>query len=83
MFPARSRAGCGVGIRQTPPTCPHRHGAKAPALINRKHTEGRSAQPRRFFEQCIEDRFEVTGRGIDDLQHLGGYSLLLERLASR
>src|SRR5215472_6686904 len=35
-----------------------------------------SAQPHRLFEHCLEYRREITGRGIDDLQHLGGRGLL-------
>ena len=32
------------------------------------------------FDQCIEDRFQIEGRPADDLQHLGGGGLLLQRL---
>ena len=39
------------------------------------------AQPQRLFQHRIEHRREVAGRGIDDLQHLGGRGLLLQRLA--
>jgi hypothetical protein len=35
----------------------------------------------RLFQYRFEDRLEVTGRGIDDLQHLGRRGLLLQRLA--
>ena len=35
----------------------------------------------RLFEHRVEHRREVAGRGIDDLQHLGGRGLLLQRLA--
>jgi len=30
-----------------------------------------------LFEHCVEHRREVAGRGIDDLQYLGGGGLLL------
>jgi hypothetical protein len=35
----------------------------------------------RLFEHRLEDRGEVAGRGIDDLQHLGNGSLLLQGFA--
>ena len=38
-------------------------------------------QPRRRFDQCIEDSLQVEGRAADDLEHIGGGGLLLERLA--
>ena len=44
-------------------------------------TEGRLAQPHRLFEHRVEDRREIAGRGVDDLQDLGGRGLLLQRLA--
>ena len=36
----------------------------------------------RLLEDRVEYRREVAGRGIDDLQHLGGRGLLLERLVT-
>ena len=36
-----------------------------------------AAEPVRLFQDRIEYRDEVAGRGIDDLQHLGGRGLLL------
>ena len=36
------------------------------------------AQAHRLFEHRVEHRREVAGRGIDDLQHLGGRGLLLQ-----
>ena len=39
------------------------------------------AQPHCPFEHCIEHRREIAGRGVDDLQHLGGRGLLLQCLA--
>ena len=38
-----------------------------------------SAQPHRLFEHRVEHRREVAGRGIDDLQYLGGRGLLVAR----
>src|SRR6516225_3232774 len=34
----------------------------------------------RPLEHCVEHRREITGRGIDDLQYLGGCGLLLQSL---
>ena len=39
------------------------------------------AQPDRLFEHRVEHRGEIAGRGIDDLQDLGGRGLLVQRLA--
>jgi hypothetical protein len=36
----------------------------------------------RLVEHRIEDRGEVAGRGVDDLQHLGARGLLLQRLVT-
>ena len=33
------------------------------------------------FEKRIEDRFQIEGRAADDLEHVGGGGLLLERFA--
>src|SRR5262249_23053659 len=41
----------------------------------------RFAKSERLIEQRVEYRREVAGEGIDDLQYLGGGSLLFERLA--
>ena len=38
----------------------------------------RAAQTHRFFEHRIEHRRKIAGRGIDDLQHLGGRGLLFQ-----
>ena len=35
----------------------------------------------RLIQYCVEDRREITGRGINDLQNLGGRCLLLQGLA--
>src|SRR5215471_16303850 len=40
-----------------------------------------AAQPDRLLNHGIEDWLKVAGRRIDDLQHLGGGGLLLQRLA--
>jgi hypothetical protein len=38
----------------------------------------RAAVRARLFQYRLEDRLELTGRGIDDLQYLGGGGLLLQ-----
>ena len=43
--------------------------------------EGGPAQPHRLFQHRIEHRRQIAGRGVDDLQHLGGRGLLFQRLA--
>ena len=37
-------------------------------------------QPHRLFQHRIEHRRQIAGRGVDDLQHLGGRGLLIQRL---
>ena len=39
------------------------------------------AQPRRGFDEGIEHRLQIEGRAADDLEHVRGRGLLLERLA--
>jgi hypothetical protein len=39
------------------------------------------AQAHRLFEDRVEHRREVAGRGLDDAEHLGGRGLLLQGLA--
>ena len=41
----------------------------------------RVAQPRRRFDQRVEHRLQVESRAADDLEHVGGRGLLLQRLA--
>src|SRR5689334_25280312 len=50
-------------------------------IIRREVTEFRLTETACLFKHRIEDRREVAGRGIDDLQYLGGRGLLLQRLA--
>jgi hypothetical protein len=40
------------------------------------------AQADRPLDHGVEHRREIAGRGIDDLQYLGGGGLLLERLVT-
>ena len=50
-------------------------------VIGHQIAKTRLAQPHRFFQHRVEHRGEVAGRGIDDLQHLGGRGLLLQGFA--
>ena len=52
------------------------------AVVGPKTAERRLAKPHRLFEHRVEHRREVAGRGIDDLQNLGGRGLLLQRLVA-
>jgi hypothetical protein len=54
---------------------------KAFAVIGEQHSERRFAEARRLIEHRVEHRSQVAGGAVDDLQHLGGRGLLLQRLA--
>ena len=59
-------------------------GDRAQTLAVIELQDCRSAAPQRrvrLFQHRVEHRREVAGRGIDDLQHLGGRGLLLQGLA--
>ena len=47
--------------------------------MNRRHV--RLAQSRRRLDQRIEHRLQIEGRAADDLEHVGGGGLLLQRFA--
>src|SRR5215469_15350651 len=53
---------------------------KAAAVARPERAEIGLAEPPRFFEHRIEHGFKIAGRRVDDLQHLGGRGLLLQRL---
>ena len=55
--------------------------AQVLAVIGPQGAEEGLAQPQGLIQYRIEYRREVTGRGVDDLQYLGGRSLLLQCLA--
>src|SRR5262249_7384863 len=57
------------------------HGARNVALrsINGPHVRVAEAHCR--LDQRIEHRFQIEGRATDDLEHVGGSRLLLQRLA--
>ena len=60
----------------------HATGMKVFAVERSKLPKARLAKPRRLFEDRIEHRREVAGRGIDDLQDLGGRGLSRQRLVA-
>ena len=47
--------------------------------MNRRHIG--LAQPHRGFNQRVEHRLQIERRAADDLEHVGGRRLLLQRLA--
>ena len=47
--------------------------------MNRRHVG--LAQPGRRFDQRVEHRLQIEGRAADDLEHVGGGGLLLQRFA--
>jgi len=58
---------------------------REPGALPLKSIEGRAScfAPRhRPFEHRVEHRRKVAGQGIDDLQHLGGRGLPLQRLVT-
>ena len=50
-----------------------------PARVDRRHV--RFAQPRRRLDQRVEHRLQIERRAADDLEHVGGGGLLLQRFA--
>src|SRR5262249_52111496 len=49
-------------------------------LLARNGSQVRLAQPCRRFDQRIEHGLQIEGRAADDLEHVGGSGLLLQRL---
>ena len=56
-------------------------GLEALAVETHERAKGGFAEPQSSFKHRVEHRREVTGRGIDDLQYLGGRSLLFQSVA--
>jgi hypothetical protein len=54
---------------------------KTLAIKEPQEPKCRPAQTRGVVEHLVENRLELTGRGIDDLQYLSGRGLLLQVLA--
>src|SRR5207302_10929220 len=52
-------------------------GLVALAVIGVHATVRCSAEMQSLFEHCVENRREIAGRRVDDLQDLGGRGLLL------
>ena len=52
------------------------------AIPGQQRPKSRLADLGRLFENCVEHRREVTGRGVDDPGHLGGRGLPLQRLVT-
>src|ERR1700739_867684 len=59
----------------------HRGRSESRAVEKRQGTESRAAKAVGLLQDSVEYRGEAAWRGIDDLQHLGGRGLLLQRLA--
>ena len=53
--------------------------AEALAIVDRQQAERALAQARRLLKDRVENRGEIAGRLVDDLQNLGGRGLLLKR----
>jgi len=51
------------------------------AVVGHQRAKCGAAQRHRLVEHRVEHRREIAGRRVDDLQHLGGRGLLLQRLA--
>src|SRR5215831_8864473 len=51
------------------------------AVANDQNPEGGFTEPHSLIEHSVENRREVAGRGVDDLQYLRGRGLLLQSLA--
>jgi hypothetical protein len=52
------------------------------AIIDRQYAVRGAAEGVRLFEDCVEHRAEIAGRGVDYLQHLGHRCLAGERLVA-
>src|SRR6516165_12687137 len=57
-----------------------RNGPRLPTLDDRQFAECRAAESHRPVEHRVEYRHEIAGRGVNDLQYLGGRGLLLQCL---
>ena len=60
---------------------PHRDTPEGLAVEQIQGAARRAAVGARLFQYCLEDRLELTRRGIDDLQYIGRRGLLLQQLA--
>src|SRR6516165_9240272 len=55
---------------------------KVRAIVHQEMPVRRLAKPHYLCEHRVEHGSEVTGRGVDDAQDLGGRGLLLQRLVT-
>jgi hypothetical protein len=55
---------------------------EALAIPGSENAKGCFAQPRCLFQYCVEHRGQIAGRGVDDLQNLGGCGLLSQRFVA-
>src|SRR5262249_5841562 len=87
--PCRSR--CNRSVRKsrsgpgshTPARCPHQIRApKKFAVVSEEDAVFGTAEAVRLVQYRIEDGLKVAGRGVDNLQYLGGRALLSERLVA-
>src|SRR5215472_2961960 len=69
--PAHQRLGCATDCNR----------AKIFAIEELQAPDVDPAKAERLLQYRLEHRCEVTGRGVDDLQDLGGRGLLIQRLA--
>ena len=59
----------------------HGNGAKRLFVVKEQIAEVSVADPRGVLQHGLEHRLQLARRTADDLQHLGGRRLLLQRLA--
>src|SRR5262249_16020518 len=72
-----ARAGLGVGRRRIV----HRHGAESFALAEIEGAEFRFADARGILQHRLKHRLQFARRAADDLEHVRGGGLLLQRFA--
>src|SRR6516165_10122731 len=68
-----------LGLRYTPRT---RHRAVGLALAYCDRCDIRAAKPGNRFDYCVQHRLHIGGRAADDLEHVAGRGLVLERLVA-
>ena len=66
-------------LARIPVACDVHDRARPSRRVMARHV--RLAQPRRRLDQRIEHRLQIEGRAADDLEHVGGGGLLLQRFA--
>jgi hypothetical protein len=52
------------------------------AIPGQQHAKNRLADAGRLLENCVEDRYQISGRGVDHLQHFGDRRPLGQRLVA-